>query len=52
MNVRARRPVSCPGTARANARLPRCVAKRAAPILAKAGRSRPDFLAAVPTAIQ
>ncbi|MDV2113884.1 transcriptional regulator [Burkholderia pseudomallei] len=52
MNVRARRPVSRPGAARADARLPSCGAKRAAPILAKAGRSRPDFLAAVPTAIQ
>nr|WP_244390982.1 transcriptional regulator [Burkholderia pseudomallei] len=52
VNVRARRPVSRPGAARADARLPCCVAKRAAPILAKAGCSRPDFLAAVPTAIQ
>ncbi|MHA7366823.1 transcriptional regulator [Burkholderia pseudomallei] len=40
------------GAPPADARLPCCVAKRAAPILAKAGRSRPDFLAAVPTAIQ
>ncbi|WP_316400667.1 transcriptional regulator [Burkholderia pseudomallei] len=52
MNVRARRPVSRPGGGGGDARLPCCVAKRAAPILAKAGRSRPDFLAAVPTAIQ
>ncbi|WP_438376020.1 transcriptional regulator, partial [Burkholderia pseudomallei] len=48
----SRPPFSWWGVSLADARLPRCVAKRAAPILAKAGRSRPDFLAAVPTAIQ
>ncbi|MHA7185651.1 transcriptional regulator [Burkholderia pseudomallei] len=52
MNVRARRPVSRPGAARAAARRASGGGQRAAPRPAKAGRSRPDFLAAVPTAIQ
>ncbi|MDV2188915.1 transcriptional regulator [Burkholderia pseudomallei] len=52
MNVRARRPVSRPGAARAAARRPCCGAQRAAPRRGKAGGARPAFLAAVPTAIQ
>ncbi|WP_407026738.1 transcriptional regulator [Burkholderia pseudomallei] len=52
MNVRARRPVSRPGAARADPPRPSSGAKRAAPIQATAGRAPPPFLAAVPTAIQ